>query len=201
MASAIVLPAYAQVAGGRTVFGFVSLTWALTELWIVSRDRAKVSGRRADRGSRGLIVAAVVTASLLAPWLCAVRAAAIPLAPRLLTIVGIALMLSGIAFRLWSVRTLGRFFRVTVTTHDDHRLIDHGPYRRLRNPSYTGAMITLAGMGIATGNAASLAVAILLPLAAFAWRIKVEEASLGARFGADYAAFRARRWALVPFLW
>ena len=96
------------------------------------------------------------------------------------------------------MRTLGRFFRVTVTVQDDHRLVDTGPYTKLRNPSYTGAMITMAGVGIAMGHWLSLAAMILFPLLGFAWRIRVEEASLAARFGADYDAYRRSRWALIP---
>jgi protein-S-isoprenylcysteine O-methyltransferase Ste14 len=42
---------------------------------------------------------------------------------------------------------------------------------------------------------------VLLPFLGFAWRIRVEEASLAARFGAQYDAYRKRRWAVVPPLW
>ena len=119
----------------------------------------------------------------------------------LLVGLGIVLIWVGVAFRLWAVRTLGRFFRVTVTTQVDHRLIDTGPYRRLSNPSYTGAMITMAGIGLAMGNWASLAAILLGAGLGFAWRIRVEEESLRARFGADFDAYRKARWALVPPLW
>jgi len=114
---------------------------------------------------------------------------------------GIALIWAGLALRIWSVRTLGRYFRITVTTQDDHRLIDTGPYRRLSNPSYTGAMLTMAGIGLAMGNWASLAGIVLFSLAGFAWRIRVEEASLRARFGEDFIAYRKARWALIPLIW
>ena len=42
---------------------------------------------------------------------------------------------------------------------------------------------------------------LLIPILGFGWRIRVEEASLAARFGAEYEAYRSRRWALVPPLW
>jgi len=121
--------------------------------------------------------------------------------PALLAGLGIALIWTGIGLRLWAVRTLGRFFRVAVTVQDDHRLVDSGPYARLRNPSYTGAMITMAGVGIAMGHWLSLAAMIALPMLGLGWRIRVEEASLAARFGKDYEAYRSRRWALVPPIW
>jgi protein-S-isoprenylcysteine O-methyltransferase len=182
-------------------FWFSYLAWIAIELSIWARDRAKVKGRRDDRFSMLAIGASIglgITLAFNAPrfaqaWIVA--------PPELLTGLGIALIWAGIGLRLWAVRTLGRFFRVTVTVQDDHRLVDTGPYTRLRNPSYTGAMITLTGVGIAMGHWLSLVAMIVFPSLGFAWRIRVEEASLAARFGADYLLYRSRRWALIPPIW
>jgi protein-S-isoprenylcysteine O-methyltransferase len=185
----------------RVAFWLSFAAWILTELAIWSRDRAKVKGRRDDRFSMLAIGVSIGLANSLAfngPRLLGWR---IPAPPQLLAALGIMLIWAGIALRLWSVRTLGRFFRVTVTVQDDHRLVDTGPYRRLRNPSYTGALITMAGVGLALGNWLSLAAMVLIPMLGFGWRIRVEEASLAARFGKDYEAYRSRRWALVPPIW
>jgi len=185
----------------RQAFWFSYLAWIAIEIAIWSRDIARVKGRRDDRFSMLAIGASIgigITLAFNAPRLVS---AWIEAPPQLLTGVGIALIWAGIGLRLWAVRTLGRFFRVTVTVQEDHRLVDTGPYARLRNPSYTGAMITLAGVGIAMGHWLSLAAMIVFPMLGFAWRIRVEEASLAARFGADYQAYRSRRWALVPFVW
>ena len=185
----------------RTLFWLSFAAWIAIELAIWSRDRAKVKGRRDDRYSMLAIGLSIGIANTLAFNGTRLAPEAIPAPPALLAAIGIVLIWTGIAFRLWAVRTLGRFFRVTVTVQEDHRLVDTGPYRKLRNPSYTGAMITLAGVGIAIGTWLSLAAMILVPILGFGWRIRVEEASLAARFGADYEAYRSRRWALVPPLW
>lgn len=194
-------PAFEAVIDGRQVFDAVYLCWGLSELWIFGRDRAKVRGRREDRGSLYLLVPAIMAAMAGAFALARIGVATMPAPPVVLLLFGTALMLSGIGFRLWAVRTLGRFFRVAVITQDDHRLIGSGPYRRLRHPSYTGAMATILGFGIAIGNWLSLAAAVVPPLVTFIWRIRVEETSLGARFGSSWDAFRARRWALLPLIW
>ena len=177
------------------------LAWIGIEIAIWSRDIARVKGKRDDRHSMlgiGVSIAIGITLAFNAPRIAQAWIAA---PPQLLAGLGIALIWAGIGLRLWAVRTLGRFFRVTVTVQDDHRLIEAGPYARLRNPSYTGAMITLTGVGIAMGHWLSLAAMIVFPLLGFARRIRVEEASLAARFGADYEAYRSRRWALVPPIW
>ena len=194
-------PAYLTTAYGALVFHAVYACWGLSELWIFGRDRVKVAGRREDRGSLYLLLPAIAGAMAGAFALSAVATATIPLPPVALLAAGVALLLGGIVFRLWAVRSLGRFFRVAVTTQQDHRLIERGPYCRLRHPSYAGAMATILGFGLAIGNWLSLAAAVLPPLAAFAWRIRIEEASLAARFGPSWDVFRARRWALLPFVW
>jgi protein-S-isoprenylcysteine O-methyltransferase Ste14 len=185
----------------RTAFLVSYVGWGVIELGIWSRDRARVKGERTDRFSMLAIVIGITAGIFAAFYGAHVTETRISAPGSLLVGLGIALIWTGILFRLWSVRTLGRFFRVTVTTQDDHRLIDSGPYSRLSNPSYTGAMITMAGLGLAMGNWASLAGILLFAGLGFAWRIRVEEDSLRARFGAEFDAYRKARWALIPPLW
>jgi len=196
------LPAYVAAPALRLLFWGTFAAWGAVELSLWARDRRGVAGVREDRGSATAISLAITAAMFIAfsapPTLPSLR---VPAPPQLLVAIGAALAWSGIAFRLWAVRTLGRYFRVTVTTQDDHRLIDTGPYRRLANPSYTGALATLGGIGFAIGNWLSLGALVLLPLAGFAIRIRVEEASLARRFGDAFARYRAERWALIPFVW
>ena len=185
----------------RQIFWVSYLAWIAIELAIWARDLARVKGERNDRFSMlaiGVSIGIGITLAFNAPRLVPAWIAA---PPQLLAGLGVALIWMGVALRLWAVRTLGRFFRVTVTVQDDHRLVGSGPYARLRNPSYTGAMITLAGVGLAMGHWLSLAAMIVFPMLGFGWRIRVEEASLAARFGKDYEAYRSRRWALVPPIW
>lgn len=195
-------PAFTHIGPAwRTAFWVSYAGWAIIELSIWSRDRARVKGQRADRFSMLAIVVGITAGIFAAFYGTGLPATRIAAPAQLVVGLGIALIWAGVAFRLWAVRTLGRFFRVTVTTQDDHRLIDTGPYRRLSNPSYTGAMITMAGIGLAMGNWASLAGILLFAALGFAWRIRVEEQSLRARFGAEFDAYRKARWALLPPLW
>jgi protein-S-isoprenylcysteine O-methyltransferase len=178
--------------------------WGLSELWIWARRLGKTKGTNADRGSFLVIVVIITLTLLAASW--AGRAFPFARLPdgnigAIRFASGIALMWIGIALRDWSVLTLGTFFRVVVLVQDDHRLITHGPYRFLRNPSYTGALITFLGQGLITGNAVSLAICVAGPVLALGWRIHVEEQALRTRFGDEYARYAGRSWALVPFVW
>ncbi|KAF9273741.1 hypothetical protein BGZ68_001246 [Mortierella alpina] len=52
--------------------------------------------------------------------------------------------LAGCALRRWSFATLDRFFTYQLTIRSGHKLVQTGPYRYLRHPSYTGAVINSA---------------------------------------------------------
>ncbi|MEA2272982.1 MAG: hypothetical protein QOI98_1690 [Solirubrobacteraceae bacterium] len=116
-------------------------------------------------------------------------------------VVGVTLMVAGMAFRLWSIRTLGRFFTVTVNVADDQRVVDTGPYAVLRHPSYTGMLIVYLGIGAALDSWFSL-IATPIPLAAaILTRIRHEERTLHDGLGPAYAAYADRTKRLVPFVW
>ncbi|KAG0076805.1 hypothetical protein BGZ92_002242, partial [Podila epicladia] len=56
-----------------------------------------------------------------------------------LVALGIALIAD--ALRKWSIVTLDRFFTFRLTIRTQHKLVNSGPYRYLRHPSYTGLLI------------------------------------------------------------
>jgi len=114
--------------------------------------------------------------------------------------VGIGLMLAGLAFRFYAMSLLGRFFTYQVAVHPGQTVIEAGPYRYIRHPSYTGALITLVGLGLALGNWAGLLILLTCMGAAYAYRISVEEAALLAALGDPYQQYVRRTRRLLPFL-
>jgi len=121
--------------------------------------------------------------------------------PAWLAWAGIPLSLAGTALRAWAVATLGRWFSLTIQVKPGQPVIDRGPYRVLRHPSYAGGELALLGVGISTGNWLSALLLVVPWLAAHAYRIHVEECVLLATLGAPYRAYQARTWRLVPFVW
>jgi protein-S-isoprenylcysteine O-methyltransferase Ste14 len=116
-------------------------------------------------------------------------------------IAGGVLVLAGVALRIWSIRTLGRFFTYQVMTTADQHVVSHGPYRWVRHPSYSALLVSVVGAGVATANPVSLPVAVVIALVGLMRRISVEEAALARRMGDDYRAFAASRKRLVPGIW
>jgi len=104
------------------------------------------------------------------------------------------------ALRQYAMSVLGRHFTFDVAISSGHALVESGPYRYVRHPSYTGALLTLLGFGLALGNWAGLAVALACMALAYTYRITVEEAALSSALGEPYQQYVSRTWRLVPYL-
>ncbi|KAJ7680221.1 hypothetical protein DFH06DRAFT_973756 [Mycena polygramma] len=63
-----------------------------------------------------------------------------------LFIFGISLTIFGAAIRYSCYRELGQFFTFEVSIHDDHKLVQTGPYHTVRHPGYLGVLLTVAGV-------------------------------------------------------
>jgi protein-S-isoprenylcysteine O-methyltransferase len=184
------------------VFWLVYAWGLLAEFGIVRR--ARYGGGpvpREDRGSTGVIVLGGSVVILLVFVLAgAARWAALPGAPQVWFMAGLALLVGGSLLRRHCFRVLGRFFTGAVTIQDDHRVVDSGAYRWVRHPSYTAALLMIVGIAVALGNGLSVAVAIVGGLAIYTYRARVEEQALLAALGAPYAEFMAKRKRFLPFV-
>ncbi|QNE21478.1 isoprenylcysteine carboxylmethyltransferase family protein [Kribbella qitaiheensis] len=111
------------------------------------------------------------------------------------------MILVGAALRLWAIVTLGRWFTYDVRVTAGQPVVQSGPYRWIRHPSYTGIVLLLLGVGLTLGNWLSLLLIASLPTIGLVVRIRVEEAALLARLGAPYERYAATRRRLVPGIW
>jgi protein-S-isoprenylcysteine O-methyltransferase len=157
----------------------------------------------ADRGSTRLLGAAFGLGLLAlagAPVLNAYGVADMVLGPAV-GWGGVAVMVGGLALRLWSQAVLGRYYTSTLRHAADQPVLAAGPYRLLRHPGYAGLLLAWLGAGLATANwAAALAIAFLM-VAAYSYRIAAEEAMLLGTFGDRYKEYMARTWRLVPYVY
>ena len=143
------------------IFRITFILWIVPE-FIVSKRRAPKLSSKSDRGSLlvvmlllwiGIAADFALSAAALSFQLpqAAIRSQRVPI-----FFVGIGLMFAGMALRLYSISLLGRYFTFEVAVHADQPVIEAGPYRYIRHPSYTGAVITVTGLGLALGNWAGL---------------------------------------------
>jgi protein-S-isoprenylcysteine O-methyltransferase len=111
------------------------------------------------------------------------------------------LFLGGLILRWYSIGYLGRYFTVDVSISAEHKLIDSGPYRHIRHPTYTGALLAFVGLGFCFRNWLSILFLTVPIIAAFLWRIGVEERVLLQALGQNYRAYAERTRRLIPFVY
>lgn len=114
----------------------------------------------------------------------------------LTTMVGGALIISGIALMVLSFVMFLRHKTSVVPKRTPDSIITVGPYKYSRNPIYAADAIILIGYVLTLGSVISF---LLVP--AFAWVIRVrfingEEAGIRAEFGQSYEDYckQTRRW-------
>jgi protein-S-isoprenylcysteine O-methyltransferase Ste14 len=183
------------------IFWITFALWILPEILFWKVKRSTDATKLRDKGSLDLIVI-LFWAGIAADFLFSFLFPQTAISWRRISvfIIGIFLMTTGIALRWYCILILGKFFTFDVAIHSGQPLIETGPYRYIRHPSYTGALLTLAGFGLALGNWAGLAATLLSMGVAYSYRIPVEEAALTASLGDSYKEYVSRTRRLVPFL-
>jgi protein-S-isoprenylcysteine O-methyltransferase Ste14 len=94
------------------------------------------------------------------------------------TIGGIFLVIAGTIFRVWSIRTLGKYFTATVQRVDGHRVITTGAYGILRHPSYTGAFLAAIGSSVMLHAYYGIAFTLIVIFTAYYYRIMYLERNI-----------------------
>ncbi len=95
----------------------------------------------------------------------------------------LALYLGLQAWRLWVIRSLGRYWTTRIVAVPDAPLIHAGPYRLMPHPNYFGVAIEIPLLPLAFGAWRLAAVFGLANLCLLAWRIRLEEQALAPRRG------------------
>ena len=178
----------------------LALGYLAFEVYLLAARRGRGPKTSDDRGTLSWLWVLTV-GSLLFGFFVAPRFSFLQW-PQKLWIIVIAdlLIVVGFAFRLWAILHLGKFFTVDVKIQSEHRVVQDGPYRFVRHPSYSAAMIAMAGIGCLTFNWLGFIAIVASCLAAFMIRISVEEKVLMSSLGDDYRRYAARTKRLIPWI-
>ena len=175
--------------------------WGAVEAFMYLRARMRLPDRGIDP-SQALLLGSMVVGIALGRY-AADRAdgLGLPGGGWWPVIVGLVVLWAGVAYRVWAVRTLGRFFQYTVVVQPGQTVVEAGPYSRIRHPSYAGLVLGMLGLGIALDNALAVVACVLPPLAAFTVRLLSEERVLARELGEPYRAYMRRTHRLIPGVW
>lgn len=191
-----------MVAAG--IFLVACLIWYVPELIGTLKQTARVSRKEAsvqDRGSMGILIGLQwvgLALNFALAWLF--PAAAIPWQRITLFMLGVILMLLGVALRWYAILILGRYFTRDVAVSVDQQVVQNGPYRFIRHPAYSGTFLTMLGVGLVVINWASLVVLLVLVLVGHLYRVRVEEKALIQSIGQPYVEYMHRTKRFIPLM-
>lgn len=120
--------------------------------------------------------------------------------PRGLRLGGGALLLAALWLLAATHAALGRHWSPVLELAEDHRLIDSGPYARVRHPMYASFMLAALGFALLSANLVVAAASLGGIGVLYALRVADEEAMLLRALGEPYAAYMRRTGRLWPRL-
>jgi protein-S-isoprenylcysteine O-methyltransferase Ste14 len=186
------------------IFLFACLAWMLPEMVNTLSQMAKVSRKGTaieDHGSMAILLSlqwAGLVLNFLFAWI--LPQFAMTWGRTGFFSSGILIMLLGIALRWYAIRTLGSYFTRDVAVSCSQPVIQKGPYRLIRHPAYSGTLLTMLGLGLATTNWASLMVLMGFVFLGHWNRVRVEEKALVGAIGEPYIEYMRRTRRFIPLV-
>ena len=190
-----------QESGPNIAFWVLFGLFALGEYAMRIRSGLNRGGSRAERWSLLIVVVGVVGGLLGGLAIANGHAGTVTAGRWPIFVLGLTLMAIGIAIRQWAIFVLGRFFTADVRVHPQQTVVDRGPYRWFRHPSYSGMIVFFVGLGLALTNWLSLLVLALVPTLGLIVRIRSEQQALLAGLGEAYRQYAAAHRRLLPGIW
>jgi len=181
------------------IFWAVFLAAYVPEFVVIARSKP-AAGDDADRGSMTFII--------LASWLAFPAAFSVSSWSKFALLnhrvrwfaLGLAILAAGSMLRRYCFRKLGRYFTGNVTVQADQPVIEDGPYRFVRHPSYTGGIMMYLGTGLALTNWLSALILVGMGAVTYTYRVRVEEQALASSIGQPYLEYMRRTKRFVPFV-
>jgi protein-S-isoprenylcysteine O-methyltransferase Ste14 len=101
----------------------------------------------------------------------------------------------------WTAVThLGRQFRIQAGLYDDHQLVRTGPYAIVRHPIYSSMLAMLLAMLAGMTRPLWIAISLASYIAGTEIRVRTEDRLLASRFPEEFARYRKRVPAYIPFV-
>lgn len=115
-----------------------------------------------------------------------------------LPVIGLVIVLAGLAFAVWARVSIGRNWGIPMTEKADPELVTTGPYSRVRHPIYTGIFTAVIGTALAISPWYLIVAAVLG--AYFTYSAINEERYLASRFPESYPAYKSATKMLLPYV-
>lgn len=107
----------------------------------------------------------------------------------------------GLLIRVWAVIHLGSSFTYDVKCPEGKVLVQTGPYRFIRHPSYLGICLLAPLPGLVLGSVLGFIGLAFTTVAQTILRILVEERILETEFGETFLEYKRKTYSLLPFVY
>lgn len=190
------------------LFRMISLV-VLVSVFSISayfRSKARNSGETVERRDEGWLALlirmvggfgflSILLANIFFPNVLRFSEFSLPVGVK---VVAALFAVSCIPLILWVFRSIGENISETVLIKPNHKLVKLGPYRWIRHPLYSSALLMLFTLGLMLEDWILLVITIAGVIIFRAIVIPAEELRLIDRFGDDYRAYKKTTGALLP---
>ena len=166
--------------------------------WLISAAQAKRSVKK-SRGCATVRVLAIVIIVLLLRSSREFRQAVTRIPSSPLPVLGLVFCALGLGLAVWARRHIGRNWGMPMSLKEDPELVTSGPYRYIRHPIYSGILLGMLASSLAGGLIWLLLAVVFGTI--FAIAARAEERLMLQQFPEQYAQYRARTKAMIPFIW
>jgi protein-S-isoprenylcysteine O-methyltransferase Ste14 len=178
--------------------------WFVYALWLILVGYLTVSAVGVKQETQGHLLQSfsllfAIVVSFLLPYLPIFHFLNFAPANPVASSIGVILCVAGMAFLVWGRQTLGRNWSQTVAAKKEPELVTSGPYRYVRHPMYFGGVSAAIGSAIVCGGGWTFLTVILGSL--FLWRVVAEDKLMAQQFPNEYADYKKRTKALIPYIW
>jgi protein-S-isoprenylcysteine O-methyltransferase Ste14 len=175
------------------VYVILFVSWLAWFSAFLSRKRA-TGAREIKKQARWGILLEAVAFALLWQGRFWERAPGWKLVPAVVLLVSAALL-------SWTgVAALGRHWRLNAGLNPDHQLVRSGPYSLVRHPIYSSMLCLLLGTGLIVAPWPLFLLAIFIFLIGTEIRVRIEDGLLASQFGEEFAAYKRKVPAYIPWL-
>ena len=116
------------------------------------------------------------------------------------TVFGMTIGIAAVVMAWQAVAHLGKQFRLHAGLYEDHELVRTGPYGIVRHPIYCSLLAMLVATCLLLTRWPWALAALVIYVAGTEIRVHSEEGLLSARFPEEFAAYRRRVPAYLPFV-
>lgn len=113
--------------------------------------------------------------------------------------IGLSIAVLGALIAITARYLLGKNWSLSVQRKENHQLIQHGMYKIVRHPIYTGLLLLFIGNALIVGDYRAI-IAVLIVFISLWLKLKKEEKLLTETFGAAYTAYQKQTKALLPYV-